>query len=139
LNTRKEPLFRAPWEAQAFALVEHLKTQGLITPREWADALGAAIRVAQAKGDPDTGETYYHHWLAALETVLHEKNLASFVAVEARDASLSQAPPEQGGSARRVSALRRTRESAPPPAFRLPRRTAARRVRRPMRSAPPPA
>ncbi len=94
MNPRDEPLFRAPWEAQAFALVEHLKTQGLITPREWADALGAAIRDAQAKGDPDTGETYYHHWLAALETILHAKNLASFVAVEARDASLAEAPPE---------------------------------------------
>lgn len=78
-------LFRAPWEAQAFALVEHLKNRGLITPREWADALSAAIRLAQANGDPDTGETYYAHWLAALENLLNEKNLASTVTIDARE------------------------------------------------------
>lgn len=89
------PLFRAPWEAQAFALVEHLKAQGLITPLEWADALGAAIRAAQAQGDPDTGETYYRHWLAALETILHEKNLASYVAIEARESTLANAREHQ--------------------------------------------
>ena len=49
---KNDGLFRAPWEAQAFALVEHLKNTGLITPREWADALGSAIRTAQAAGDP---------------------------------------------------------------------------------------
>ena len=88
------PQFRAPWEAQAFALAEHLQRIGLITPREWADALGSAIRAAQAQGDPDMGETYYRHWLAALETILHEKQLASFVAVAAREASLANAAPE---------------------------------------------
>lgn len=87
-------MFRAPWEAQAFALVEHLKATGMISAREWADALGSAIRAAQANGDPDTGETYYRHWLAALETILHQKNLTSYVAIEARDASLAKAAPE---------------------------------------------
>ncbi|MET0604934.1 MAG: nitrile hydratase accessory protein [Beijerinckiaceae bacterium] len=91
-----EPLFRAPWQAQAFAIVEHLTTQGLIAPREWADALGQAIRDAQARGDPDMGDTYYRHWLAALETLLHAKNLASQVAIEAREAGLRDAPPEHG-------------------------------------------
>ena len=32
-----------------------------------------AIRRAQAAGDPDTGETYYRHWLAALERIVAEK------------------------------------------------------------------
>ena len=27
-------------------------------------------------GDPDTGETYYHHWLAALERLVAAKGLA---------------------------------------------------------------
>ncbi|WP_342360643.1 nitrile hydratase accessory protein [Terrarubrum flagellatum] len=97
MSPPEEPQFRAPWEAQAFAIVEHLKQRGLISAQEWANALGAAIRAAQAKGDPDTGETYYRHWLAALETILHEKNLTSYVAVEARDASLAAAP-EHGRS-----------------------------------------
>ena len=39
----------------------------LFTWSEWAAMLGEEIKRAQAAGDPDTGETYYHHWLAALE------------------------------------------------------------------------
>jgi len=31
---------------------------------------------AQAAGDPDTGETYYRHWLATLERILAEKGVA---------------------------------------------------------------
>ena len=94
MNPPEARAFRAPWEAQAFALVEHLKATGVLTSREWADTLGAAIRAAQERGDPDTGETYYRHWMAALETILHQKNLASFVAIDARDAALADATPE---------------------------------------------
>ncbi|HEY1543234.1 MAG TPA: nitrile hydratase accessory protein, partial [Xanthobacteraceae bacterium] len=32
---------------------------------------------AQAAGDPDTGETYYHHWLAALERLVAEKGVTT--------------------------------------------------------------
>jgi len=61
------PVFRAPWEAQAFAMTLALYDRGLFAWPEWAAILGDEIRKAQAKGDPDTGETYYRHWLAALE------------------------------------------------------------------------
>src|SRR3546814_8596560 len=67
------PVFRAPWEAQAFAMAVALHQQGLFTWPEWAAALTAEIRRAQAEGDPDTGETYYRHWLAALERLAVEK------------------------------------------------------------------
>ncbi len=40
---------------------------------EWAAALGDEIKRAQAVGDPDTGDTYYRHWLAALERLVAEK------------------------------------------------------------------
>jgi nitrile hydratase accessory protein len=69
------PVFREPWEAQAFALALSLNAQGLFTWREWAKILGEEIKKAQAAGDPDTGETYYHHWLATLERVVAEKGL----------------------------------------------------------------
>ena len=49
---------------------------GLFTWAEWATTLGDEIKRAQAAGDPDTGETYYHHWLAALERLVAEKRLA---------------------------------------------------------------
>ena len=37
--------------------------------------LGAEIKRARAKGDPDTGETYYCHWLNALERIVAEKGV----------------------------------------------------------------
>ena len=70
------PVFREPWEAQAFALAVALQDRGLFTSGEWASALGEAIKAAQAAGDPDTGETYYRHWMAALERLLEQKGVA---------------------------------------------------------------
>jgi nitrile hydratase accessory protein len=70
------PVFRAPWEAQAFALAVALQKSGLFTWGEWAAALGEEIRKAQAAGDPDTGATYYRHWLATLERIVAEKGVA---------------------------------------------------------------
>jgi nitrile hydratase accessory protein len=70
------PVFGAPWEAEAFALALQLNARGLFTWREWAATLGDEIRKAQAAGDPDTGETYYHHWLATLERMVAAKGLA---------------------------------------------------------------
>jgi len=70
------PVFREPWEAEAFALAVTLNERGLFTWKEWAAALGDEIKKAQAAGDPDTGETYYHHWLAALERIVAEKGVA---------------------------------------------------------------
>ena len=70
------PVFREPWQAQAFALAVSLKERGLFTWTEWAATLGDEIKKAQAAGDPDTGETYYHHWLATLERIVTAKGLA---------------------------------------------------------------
>ena len=69
-------VFREPWEAQAFALVLSLHERGLFSWNEWTAALGDAIKKAQAAGDPDTGATYYHHWLNALEHIVSAKGLA---------------------------------------------------------------
>jgi nitrile hydratase accessory protein len=71
------PVFREPWEAQAFAMTLALHERGLFTWPEWAAALATAIKRAQAAGDPDTGETYYSHWLAALEKIVAEKGVAT--------------------------------------------------------------
>jgi nitrile hydratase accessory protein len=71
------PVFRAPWEAQAFAMALALHARGVFAWSEWAAALGAEIKRAQAAGDPDTGETYYLHWLATLEGLVAAKGVAS--------------------------------------------------------------
>ncbi len=71
------PVFREPWEAQAFAMALMLHERGVFTWHEWAETLGAEIKRAQAAGDPDTGETYYHHWLATLERLVAAKGVAT--------------------------------------------------------------
>lgn len=70
------PVFREPWEARAFAMALALHARGLFTWPEWADALANEIKRAQAAGDADTGETYYRHWLAALEHLVAAKKVA---------------------------------------------------------------
>jgi nitrile hydratase accessory protein len=74
------PVFREPWEAQAFAITVSLHQQGLFSWPEWTCALAAQIAAAQASGeaeDADLGGSYYRHWLAALETLVAAKGAAS--------------------------------------------------------------
>ena len=70
------PVFKEPWEAQAFAMALALNQRGLFTWNEWAAALADEIKRAQSAGDPDTGETYYRHWMATLERLVAEKRIA---------------------------------------------------------------
>lgn len=72
-----ESVFREPWEAHAFALAVSLHQKGLFSWTEWAAALAAQIARAQAHGDADLGDTYYRHWLAALESLVAEKGASS--------------------------------------------------------------
>jgi nitrile hydratase accessory protein len=74
---REGPVFREPWEAQAFAMALQLHARGLFTWPEWAATLADEIKRAQAAGDPDTGETYYMHWLNALERIVAEKGVTN--------------------------------------------------------------
>ena len=71
------PVFREPWEAQAFAMALALHERGVFTWSEWAAALAIEIKHAQAAGDPDTGETYYSHWLNALERLVADKGVTT--------------------------------------------------------------
>lgn len=71
------PVFREPWEAHAFAMALALHDRGLFTWPEWAAKLAEEIKKAQAAGDPDTGETYYRHWLATLERMVAEKGVTT--------------------------------------------------------------
>ncbi len=85
------PVFKDPWEAQAFALALELHEAGHFTWSEWAETLGAEIKAAQARGDPDLGDTYYEHWLAALERLAAEKGLVPAGDLAARKAAWRQA------------------------------------------------
>jgi hypothetical protein len=39
--------------------------------------LADEIKTAQTAGDPDNGETYYRHWLAALERIVAAKEVTT--------------------------------------------------------------
>ena len=69
------PVFREPWEAQAFALAVSLSESGFFSLKEWAETLGAVILDARKAGEPDQGNNYYLHWLQALENLIAEKNI----------------------------------------------------------------
>ena len=71
------PVFDEAWQAQAFAMTVMLHERGVFSWREWAERLGDEIKAAQAAGDPDRGDTYYDHWLRALESLVAEKEIVA--------------------------------------------------------------
>jgi nitrile hydratase accessory protein len=71
------PVFRAPWEAQAFGLALALHERGFFTWPEWTEALAAEISAAAVRGETDDGTRYYEYWLAALEKLAAAKGLTS--------------------------------------------------------------
>jgi len=46
-----------------------------MTWSEWVAVLSQTIKAAQGQGDPDLGQTYYQHWLNALERICVEKGI----------------------------------------------------------------
>jgi nitrile hydratase accessory protein len=89
------PVFRAPWEAQAFAMALVLHERGAFTWKEWADVLAEVIAEVRQRGEPDTGEDYYRHWLTALERVTTRKGIVT-------DATLQQRRTQWEAAARRT-------------------------------------
>ena len=71
------PVFKEPWEATAFAMAVRLSEAGKFTWSEWVEYLSAEIAAAKRRGDPDLGDRYYEHWLAALERLVIDKGLGS--------------------------------------------------------------
>jgi nitrile hydratase accessory protein len=80
----KNPVFNAPWEAQAFAMAVALHERGVFAWKEWSATLAEVIAEVKARGEPDTGEHYYEHWLIALERIVARKSLVTDAALERR-------------------------------------------------------
>ncbi len=68
------PVFAEPWHAQVLAVAHGLSVSGLFSASDWATALGAALREGEARGEPDTDETYYAAALTALERLVAERS-----------------------------------------------------------------
>lgn len=71
----EEPVFREPWEAQAFALTVALHERGAFSWPEWSAALAEEI---ERTGDAD----YYQQWLSALERLVAERRLTDAATLE---------------------------------------------------------
>jgi len=78
------PVFAEPWHAQVLAVAHGLSASGLFSASDWATALGAALRDGEARGEPDTDETYYAAALTALERLVAERSPATGVALAGR-------------------------------------------------------
>lgn len=85
------PLFRARWEALAFVLTMMLEQRGVFSWLEWADTLGATIRVAAP------GTAYYEAWLDGLERIVVHKEIADRATLtryqHAWDQAAARTPP----------------------------------------------
>ena len=62
-----EAVFAEPWQATAFAMTLALHERGLFAWSEWAERLGAEVKL---------GDAYYDCWLRALEALLADKGVA---------------------------------------------------------------
>ena len=65
-----EPAFDDAWQAELLALAYALSEKGVFTPTEWSEALGAELRQASARGEPDDQNTFYGAALSALEWLI---------------------------------------------------------------------
>jgi nitrile hydratase accessory protein len=88
------PVFREPWEAQAFALVLDLYDKGCFTWAEWVEHLSREI-AAEGKGDV-TGADYYRYWLTALEKLVAAKGLLSVQELVQRKHAWAEADRHRG-------------------------------------------
>lgn len=79
-----DPVFNAPWEAQAFAMAVALHERGAFTWTEWSSTLAEVIAEVKAPGGADTGGQYYEHWLTALERLAQRKGLVTHEGLDER-------------------------------------------------------
>jgi nitrile hydratase accessory protein len=78
-----EPVFGEPWHAETIAIADLLVKRGVISPKRWAETLGAEI--AALKDAPDDRETYYRAVLAALERLLAQNGAVTRAELDGRE------------------------------------------------------
>lgn len=102
---REAPVFAAPWQARAHALVTALREAGVLEAGDWARRLGEhrAARADRAepcadRGTPrrtDTPESQVEYWdavVAALEEWMRERGLAAPLQLAAWRVTLAAVP-----------------------------------------------
>ena len=75
-NTGKNA-FDQPWQVSLFALTGALSETGVFSRQDWSDALAEKLSQTGVRQPPFSNEDYYSAWLAALESLLDTKDLAT--------------------------------------------------------------
>ena len=88
---KEGPVFSEPWEAKAFAMAVRLSDAGWFSWPEWVRIFSQEIKAAQERNEPDLGDTYYQHWLNALERICAAKGLVGCEDMHRRKATWRRA------------------------------------------------
>lgn len=89
----QELVFNAPWEAKAFAIVNHLAKEEHYTWSEWTQYL--VNEIASAEQQTPDSLTYYEKWVMACEKLLADKGLLDAQAISAKiDALMAEKAAE---------------------------------------------
>ncbi len=83
-----EPVFDAPWQAQAFALAVILSERGAFAWPQFARRLGGQLA---RQGDQSDNAQYYRCWLAALQDLLEEQGAIGVGETAQREAEWREA------------------------------------------------
>lgn len=78
----QEPVFLAPWEAKAFAIVNQLASKDYCSWAEWTQYLVAEV-TADELGSIER-KSYYEQWVRACENLLIEKGIVNVDSIELR-------------------------------------------------------
>ncbi|MEM9483835.1 MAG: nitrile hydratase accessory protein [Cyanobacteria bacterium P01_F01_bin.116] len=81
-QTNSEPVFQAPWEARAFAMVNQLANAQEYSWSEWTEQF--ATEISTAENEPTDTSSYYERWVHACEKLLIAKGILEPLAVEQR-------------------------------------------------------
>jgi nitrile hydratase accessory protein len=79
-----EPAFEEAWQAQVLAIADTLVQQRMFSAGAWSEALGAALREAEADGEEDNQQTYYRAALTALESLVAEHSEIDLQAMQGK-------------------------------------------------------
>ena len=86
-----EAAFDEPWQAEALAIADTLVHNGLFSAGSWSQALGEALREAEASGSNDDQQTYYQCVLTALEGLIAQHSEIDRPAMTAKREDWEQA------------------------------------------------
>ncbi|MFE4105892.1 nitrile hydratase accessory protein [Almyronema epifaneia] len=87
LSAETEPVFQAPWEAKAFAIVNQLAATQRYSWAEWTNCL--VQETAAAEAEANDARTYYERWVDACQKLLIQKGILDADAIDQKMVELS--------------------------------------------------